>query len=102
VVETAKVSVEMEGAVDREVVEDATATADAVETMGAAAAVSVETDGSSGEGDVPEDTVCPRADDDSTAAAITLIRRLFTGLASISKRAGPLREGPAFPYMSPI
>ena len=91
-VETFKVLVEMEGAVDM----------DAVETTGAAAAVSVETDGNSGDGDVTEDTVCPRADDDSTAAAITLIRRLFTGLASISKRAGPLHPGPAFPYMNPI
>ncbi|MEQ1919035.1 MAG: hypothetical protein ABL955_07535, partial [Elusimicrobiota bacterium] len=73
VVDTARVSVEIDGAV-----------ATVVEMEGAAAAVSVETDGGSEAGDVPEDTVCPRADDDSTAAAITLIRRLFTGLASIS------------------
>ncbi|MDD5303518.1 MAG: hypothetical protein PHS14_10470 [Elusimicrobia bacterium] len=95
-VETAKVSVETEGGVVAEVVEDATATVVAVETKGAAAAVSVETDGGSGEGGVPEDTVCPRADDDSAAAAITLIRKLFTGLASILKRVGPLRRGPLF------
>jgi len=102
VVETAKVSVEIEGGIAAEVVEDATSTAVAVEIRGAAAAVSVETDGGKGDGDVPEDTVCPRADDDSTAAAITLMRRLFTGLASISKRAGPLLRGPAFPYMNLI
>ena len=90
-VETVKVSVEIEGVVATEV----------VETIGAAAAVSEETDGNSGDGDVPEDTVCPRADDDSTAAAITLIRKLFTGLASISKRAGPLRRGARFSLYEP-
>ena len=60
-------------------VEDATATAGAVEMEGAAAEVSVETEGGSEEGKVPEDFVCPRADDDSATAAITLMRRLFTG-----------------------
>jgi len=98
VVDVVKVSVE--GVMATENVEDEAATA-AVDTMGAAAAVSVETDGGSEDGDVPEDNACPEADDDSTAAAITLIRRLFTGMASISKTAGPLRRGPAFPYMSP-
>ena len=90
-VAAAKVSVEIDGDV-----------ATVVEMEGAAAAVSVETDGGKGDGDVPEDTVCPRADDDSTAAAITLKRKLFTGMASISKRAGPLLQGPAFPYMKRI
>jgi len=68
-----------------EVVEVSTATGAAVETRGAAAVVSVETDGGSEDG-VPEDTVCPRADDDSAAAARTLIRKLFTGRASIQNR----------------
>jgi len=95
-VETVKASVEMDRGAAAEAVDDSTATVVVDETIGAAAAVSVETDGSSGEGGVPEDTVCPRADEDSTAAAITLIRRLFTGLASISKRAGPLRREARF------
>jgi hypothetical protein len=66
-------------------VESSGATAEAVEREGAAAEASVETEGGSTAGKVPEDSVCPRAGDDSTAAAITLIRRLFTGRESLPK-----------------
>jgi hypothetical protein len=58
---------------------------EAVDIAGAAAVV-VDTEDGSGEGGVPEDTVWPEADDDSAAAARMLIRKLFTGTASIPNR----------------
>jgi hypothetical protein len=47
-------------------------------TLGAAAAVLVDTEDGSGEGGVPEETAWPRAGDDSATAARTPIRKLFT------------------------